>query len=64
MATQATETTKTGPSRRTLRTLGRKKRAERLKADPAFKKAYFEAKSKRAVDKKSAYRKKKKGKKA
>ncbi len=54
---------KTSPSRRTLRKKGRMKRAERLKKDPEFKKGYFEGKSKRSTEKKSAFRKKKKGKK-
>ncbi|MFZ9595884.1 MAG: hypothetical protein ACO3A2_07380 [Bdellovibrionia bacterium] len=45
--------------RRKLKDLGRKKRADKLKADAAFAKAYHEAKSKRALEKKSAFRKKK-----
>lgn len=50
-------------SRKTLRKLGRQKRAKKLASDPEFKKAFFEGKSKRAGDKKSAFRKKKKNKK-
>ncbi|MBI3535494.1 MAG: hypothetical protein HY072_08450 [Deltaproteobacteria bacterium] len=50
-------------SRRILRTLARQKRALKLKTDSGFAKVYFEAKSKRSAEKKSAYRKKKKGKK-
>jgi hypothetical protein len=38
---------------------GRKKRAVKLKSDKEFAKQYFEGKSKRAADKKSAFRKKK-----
>lgn len=63
MAEAKTTATKTAPSRKTLRAKGRKKRTERLKKDAEFKKTYFEAKSKRATEKKAAYRKKKKGKK-
>ena len=51
-------------SRRTIKALGRAKRVARLKTDKEFAKTYFEAKSKRSTDKKSAFRKKKKGKKA
>lgn len=54
---------KTTPSRRTLRKKGRMKRAERLQKDMEFRKGYFEGKSKRSTEKKSAFRKKKKGKK-
>lgn len=49
-------------SRKTLRAEGRKKRKIKL-ADRAVAKTYFEAKSKRNADKKSAFRKKKKNKK-
>jgi hypothetical protein len=38
---------------------GRKKRSLKLKTDKEFTKQYFEAKSKRSNDKKSAFRKKK-----
>lgn len=50
-------------SRKTLKALGRKKRKLKLQTDAEFAKAFFEAKSKRSTDKKSAFRKKKKGKK-
>ena len=58
----STGTTAGGPkppafSRRTLRTMGRKKRNERIQKDKEFAKTYFEAKSKRSADKKSAFRK-------
>lgn len=59
--TNATPKAKLG--RRTKKTLGRSKRKLRLKTDKEFAKAYFEGRSKRAADKKSAYRKKKAGKK-
>lgn len=64
-AAETTTTTQptTSPSRKTLRTAGRNKRKEKLKTDPAFKKAYFEGKSKRATDKKAGFRKKKRNKK-
>lgn len=55
--------TKTPPSRKTLKKKGRAKRVGKLKANPEFKKAYFEGKSKRSTEKKAAFRKKKKGKK-
>ncbi len=45
--------------RRRLKAAGRKKRALKLQADKAFAKTFFEARSKRANDKKSAFRKKK-----
>jgi len=54
---------KTKPSRKTLRKKGRVKRAKRLVAEPEFRKAYFEGKSKRSTEKKAAFRKKKRGKK-
>jgi hypothetical protein len=60
MAEAAKTSTK---SRKTLRKEGREKRKKRLQTDAEFKKTYFEGKSKRANDKKSAFRKKKKGKK-
>jgi hypothetical protein len=56
-------TEKTKPSRKTLRKKGRAKRKEKLKTNTEFKKAFFEGKSKRALEKKSSFRKKKKGKK-
>lgn len=49
-------------SRKTISALARKKRIAKLK-DPAAAKTFHEAKSKRALDKKAAYRKKKRGKK-
>ena len=58
-----TTTEKTAPSRRTLRKKGRAKRKARLMTDAEFKKGFFEGKSKRSTEKKSAFRKKKKGKK-
>jgi hypothetical protein len=45
--------------RRRQKTEGRTKRVLKLKTDKEFAKAYFEAKSKRSNDKKSAFRKKK-----
>jgi hypothetical protein len=51
-------------SRRTLRELARKKRRARILSDKEYAKALFEARSKRSVAKKAAYRKKKSGKKA
>lgn len=44
-------------SRRTLRKLGRQKRAEKIRTDQEFAKAYFGARSKRSADKKLAFRK-------
>lgn len=58
-ATTATTPAKGALGRRKLRTEGRKKRALKLKTDKEFAAKYFEAKSKRANDKKSAFRKKK-----
>jgi hypothetical protein len=46
-------------ARRTKKAAGRKKRVLKLKTDKEFAKGYFEARSKRANDKKSAFRKKK-----
>ena len=46
-------------SRKRKKAEGRKKRVGKLKADKAFAKTFFEGKSKRSVDKKSAFRKKK-----
>ena len=46
-------------SRKKKKDLGRKKRVLKLKTDKAFAKAFHEGKSKRAADKKSAFRKKK-----
>ena len=53
----------TPKSRKTTKKEGRAKRTQRLKSDVEFKKAFFEGKSKRANEKKAAFRKKKKGKK-
>ena len=50
-------TEKSSPSRRTLRTLGRKKRTLRLRTDKEFAKNYFDGKSKRSNAKKVAFRK-------
>ncbi len=60
-AAEAAKKAKLG--RRTLRTLGRKKRIAKLKTDKEFSKKFFEAKSTRATAKKAAFRKKKKNKK-
>jgi hypothetical protein len=61
MATAQT-TEKAKPGRRTLRKLGRDKRNTKLATDKEHAGKYFEAKSKRSVEKKSAFRKKKAGK--
>ncbi|MBU6153209.1 MAG: hypothetical protein KGP28_02800 [Bdellovibrionales bacterium] len=45
--------------RRSLKKLGRDKRKAKLQADKAFSKTYHEAKSKRSIEKKNAFRKKK-----
>jgi hypothetical protein len=45
--------------RRKAKTAGRKKRVLKLRSDKEFAKTYFEARSKRSNDKKSAFRKKK-----
>lgn len=58
-----TATTTPNYSRKTLRKLGRVKRMKRLKTEPEFAKAYFEGRSKRALEKKATYKKKLKGKK-
>ena len=55
-------TEKTKPSRRTLRKKGRDAQKKKLQSDVEFRKAHFEAKSKRSTEKKAAFRKKKKGK--
>lgn len=65
-----TETTQTAPAktlspaaqknlRRKKKAEGRKKKAVKLKTDKEFAKAFFEGKSKRANEKKAAFRKKK-----
>lgn len=56
-------TPKSKLSRTTKKKLGRAKRVAKLKTDPEFKKAFHEAKSKKANEKKASFRKKKKGKK-
>ncbi|MGZ3689328.1 MAG: hypothetical protein ACXVCH_18320 [Bdellovibrionota bacterium] len=53
------ELTKKRALRRRLRKAGREKLALKLVSDKEFKKTYFEARSKRSTDKKSAFRKKK-----
>ncbi|NDD91056.1 hypothetical protein EBZ37_03100 [bacterium] len=58
-STQTTTTPKSKLGRATLRALGRKKRKAKLQGNREVAKAYFEAKSKRNADKKSAFRKKK-----
>lgn len=60
MATTQTATTpKAKLGRKTLRKIGRVKRAAKIHADKEFAGKFFEAKSKRAADKKVAFRKKK-----
>lgn len=46
-------------ARRVKRAEGRKKRVLKLKTDPAFAKQFFENKSKKALEKKSSFRRKK-----
>ena len=46
-------------ARRKKKAAGRKKRTLKLRSDKEFAKTFFEARSKRANDKKSAFRKKK-----
>ena len=70
-ATTQTATAKPAPNqprnpkwgRKKLKTEGRKKRRAKLASDTGYKKAFFEARSKRANDKKAGFRKKKSGKK-
>ena len=63
-ATTATATaTKANLGRKTKKKLGRDKKKAKLHADKAFAKTYFESKSKRSIDKKTAFRKKKSAKK-
>ena len=63
MATPTTATPSTTPKaklgRKTLRKLGRDKRKAKIQTDKEFAGKFFEAKSKRAADKKTAFRKKK-----
>jgi hypothetical protein len=66
MATTTTATapaTKSALGRKTKKKLGRDKKKAKLQADKAFAATYFEAKSKRSIDKKTAFRKKKSAKK-
>ena len=55
----ATDLTKKRALRRTKKAAGRKKLTAKLKTDKEFAKTFFEARSKRANDKKVAFRKKK-----
>ncbi len=60
MATATTATTeKAKLGRRKLRKAGRVKRNAKIHADKEFATKYFESKSKRSVDKKVAFRKRK-----
>lgn len=56
---QTTGTAATRNARRTSRRAGKKKLMSKLQSDREFAKTYFGAKSKRANDKKAAFRKKK-----
>jgi hypothetical protein len=58
-ATQTTSTPANNLGRRSLKKLGRDKRKAKLQADKAFAKTYHDAKSKRSIEKKNAFRKKK-----
>jgi hypothetical protein len=58
-ATQTTTTPAKKLGRRSLKKLGRDKRKAKLQADKAFAKTFHEAKSKRSIEKKNAFRKKK-----
>ena len=63
--TQKTATasaTKASLSRKNIKKMGRQKRIQKLTADAEYRKAYFTGKSKRSAERKSAFRKKKKGK--
>ena len=57
--TTAAGTAKTKPGRKTLRKAGRVKRNAKIVADKEFATKYFEGKSKRSADKKTAFRKRK-----
>jgi hypothetical protein len=64
MSTAQTATPAAAPGatknlRRKKKAEGREKRALRLKTDKEFAKSFFEGKSKRAIEKKAAFRKKK-----
>lgn len=59
-ATKAeTPASKANWGRKRLRRAGKKALAKKLVADKEFAKTYFDARSKRSVDKKQAFRKKK-----
>jgi hypothetical protein len=55
----ATDLAKKRALRRRSRAAGRKKLTAKLKTDKEFSKTYFEGRSKRATEKKAAFRKKK-----
>ena len=59
MTTTTPSTPKSKLGRNTLKKLGRDKRKAKIHGDQEFAKTYFAAKSKRAADKKTAFRKKK-----
>ena len=59
MTTATTTTPKAKLGRKTLRKIGRDKRKAKIVANKEFATKFFEAKSKRAADKKTAFRKKK-----
>jgi len=67
MSETTTATAPTTPKaklgRKTLKKQGRDKRKAKILGDKEFAKALFAGKSKRSLEKKQAYRKKKKGKK-
>lgn len=58
-ATKAKKTPSEANARRAARRAGKKKLSAKLHSDREFAKTYFGAKSKRAVEKKAAFRKKK-----
>lgn len=58
-STAATELAKKRALRRRSRADHRKKLAAKIKTDKEFSKTFFEARSKRALEKKSTFRKKK-----
>lgn len=57
--TAAGDAAKSATLRKFLKKQGRKKRTLKLRTDKEFAKTFFEARSKRSTDKKSAFRKKK-----
>ena len=61
MATTTTPTTTAAKTlgRRTIKKLGRDKRKAKLQTDKEFSKTFHAAKSKRSIEKKNAFRKKK-----